>query len=169
MENFEKIFKSMIEQFFNINLYGPSGCGKTYLLNKVFNDEKSKYFYIKFNLSDFYSKKNIFRLITTNMNKFLEIKSKNKNSSTIDNLNKWYDLYQCFDNFKSSSKIKIYFIIDSILDMDSFNYYKKEIIKLFVALKSNQNMKIILISNFDITNSEIQSDYDFSSIIPIQF
>ena len=30
-------------------------------------------------------------------------------------------------------------------------------------------MKIILISNFDITNSEIQSDYDFSSIIPIQF
>ena len=169
MENFEKIFKSMIDQFFNINLYGPSGCGKTYLLNKVFNDEKSKYFYIKFNLSDFYSKKNIFRLITTNMNKFLEIKSKNKNSSTIDNLNKWYDLYQCFDNFKSSSKIKTYFIIDSILDMDSFNYYKKEIIKLFVALKSNQNMKIILISNFDITNSEIQSDYDFSSIIPIQF
>ena len=30
-------------------------------------------------------------------------------------------------------------------------------------------MKIILISNFDITNSEIQSDYDFSAIIPLQF
>jgi hypothetical protein len=30
-------------------------------------------------------------------------------------------------------------------------------------------MKIILISNFDITNSEIQYDYDFSSFISIQF
>ena len=168
MENFEKIFEAMIGQFFNINLYGPSGCGKTYLLNKVFNDQfKHSYFYIKFNLSDFYSKKNIFRMITTNMNKFLKMKSKD-GVNHIDNLNKWYDLYQCFDSFKEA-KIKIYFIIDSILDMDSFNYYKKEIIKLFVALKSTQNMKIILISNFDITNSEIQSDYDFSSIIPLQF
>ena len=168
MENFEKIFEAMIGQFFNINLYGPSGCGKTYLLNKIFNDHfKNSYFYIKFNLSDFYSKKNIFRMITTSMNKFLKTKSKD-GVNHIENLNKWYDLYQCFDSFKEP-RLKIYFIIDSILDMDSFNYYKKEIIKLFVALKSTQNMKIILISNFDITNSEIQSDYDFSSIIPLQF
>ena len=170
LENFEKTFEAMVAQSFNINLYGPSGCGKTYLLNKVFNDQ-NKYtcFYIKFNLSDFYSKKNIFRLISKNINKYLSSKSKTKqNISPIENLNKWYDLYQCLDDFKAS-RLKIYFIIDSILDMDSFNYYKKEIIKLFVALKSYQNMKIILISNFDITNSEIQSDYDFSSIIPIQF
>ena len=168
MENFEKTFEAMIGQFFNINLYGPSGCGKTYLLNKVVNDSfKYSYLYIKFNLSDFYSKKNIFGKITKYINNYLISKSKD-NINHIDNLNKWYDLYQCLDNFKNSS-IRIYFIIDSILDMDSFNYYKKEIIKLFVALKSTQNMKIILISNFDITNSEIQSDYDFSSIIPLQF
>ena len=107
-------------------------------------------------MSDFYSKKNIFGKITKYINNYLISKSKD-NINHIDNLNKWYDLYQCLDNFKDSS-IRIYFIIDSILDMDSFNYYKKEIIKLFVALKSTQNMKIILISNFDITNSEIQSD-----------
>ena len=170
MENFEKIFESMIAQFFNINLYGPSGCGKTYLLNHVFNEQfkYDSYFYIKFNLSDFYSKKNIFYLIKKNLNKYFQ-RTKKSNENFVDNLNKWYDLYQFFENFRNTHSLKIYFIIDSILDMDSFNYYKKEIIKLFVALKSCPNMKIILISNFDITNSEIQSDYDFSSIIPLQF
>ena len=62
MTNFQKTFEAMVEQFFNINLYGPSGCGKTYLLNKVFNDKnRYKYFYIKLNLSDFYSKKKYFQ------------------------------------------------------------------------------------------------------------
>ena len=168
MENFEKVFEAMIGQFLNINLYGPSGCGKTYLLNKIVSDEfKNSYVYIKYNLSDFYSKKNIFQLFTKNINKFL-LKNSKVITAPLENINKWYDLYQSLETFKNS-KIKIYFIIDSILDMDSFNYYKKEIIKLFVALKTCQNTKIILISNFDITNSEIQSDYDFSSIIPIQF
>ena len=168
MENFEKVFEAMIGQFLNINLYGPSGCGKTCLLNKIVSDEfKNSYVYIKYNLSDFYSKKNIFELFRKNINKFLQKISKG-NTAPLDNINKWYDFYQSLETFKNT-KIKIYFIIDSILDMDSFNYYKKEIIKLFVALKSCQSAKIILISNFDITNSEIQSDYDFSSIIPIQF
>lgn len=168
MENFQKTFEAMVGQFFNINLYGPSGCGKTYLLNRVFNDKnRYNFFYIKFNLSDFYSKKNIFKIITKNLNKFLTAKSKSI-KNPLETPNKWYDLYQSLENFKGH-KIKIYFIIDSIIDMDSFNYFKKEIIKLFVALKTCESMKIILISNFDITNSEIQSDYDFSSIIPIQF
>ena len=101
------------------------------------------------------------------MNKFFNSKTKS-NKNPLETPNKWYDLYQSLESFKGH-KIKIYFIIDSIIDMDSFNYFKKEIIKLFVALKTCESMKIILISNFDITNSEIQSDYDFSSIIPIQF
>ena len=136
MENFEKIFESMIAQFFNINLYGPSGCGKTYLLNHVFNEQfkYDSYFYIKFNLSDFYSKKNIFYLIKKNLNKYFQ-RTKKSNENFVDNLNKWYDLYQFFENFRNTHSLKIYFIIDSILDMDYFNYYKKEIIKLLVALK----------------------------------
>ena len=170
MENFEKTFEAMIEQSFNINLYGPSGCGKTFLLNKVFNEIKGyNIFPIKFNLSDFYSKKNIFNIITEKLNQILE-KGRAEEKSLLETPNKWYDLYQNLDYFRVEKiKMKIYFIIDSILDMDSFNFFKKEIIKLFVALKQCPNMKILLISNFDITNSEIQSDYDFSSIIPIQF
>ncbi len=169
MPNFLKTFEAMVAQFFNINLYGPSGCGKSYLLNRVFNEKnRYNYFYIKLNLSDFYSKKNIFKIVTNNLNKFLNAKSKSNAKNPLEIPNKWYDFYQSLENFRGN-KIQIYFIIDSILDMDSFNYFKKEIIKLFVALKSCESMKIILISNFDITNSEIQSDYDFSSIIPIQF
>ena len=167
MEDFEKLLEEMIGSFFNINLYGPSGCGKTSLLNRVNPGKFKNYIYIKFNLSDFYSKKNIFNLISKKLNKFLNSKSKNQ-SNPLENINKWYDLYQNLDNFKITS-LKIYFIIDSILDMESFNYYKKELIKFFVASSSYQNMKIILISNFDITNSEIQYDYDFSSFISLQF
>ena len=168
MEIFEQRLEEMVASFFNINIYGPSGCGKTSLLNRL-NFSKSKNFiYVKFNLSDFYSKKNIFYLISKNLNKFLNAKSKNHNNNHLENINKWYDLYQNLENFKFFS-FKIYFIIDSILDMESFNYYKKELIKFFVALSTCQNMKIILISNFDITNSEIQYDYDFSSFISLQF
>ena len=167
MEEFEQLLEEMISSFFNINLYGPSGCGKTSLLNRV-NPEKFKnYIYVKFNLSDFYSKKNIFNLISKKINKYLNSRSKNQ-SNPLENINKWYDLYQNLDNFKEAS-FKIYFIIDNILDMESFNYYKKELIKLFVISSSYQNTKIILISNFDITNSEIQYDYDFSSFISLQF
>jgi len=168
MEILEQKLEEMIGCFFNINFYGPSGCGKTSLLNKVFQG-KYKSPYVRFNLSDFYSKKNVFNLISKNLNKFLNSKSKTHNNKHIfENINKWYDLYQNLESFKALST-KIYFIIDSILDMDSFNYYKKELIKFFVALNSCQNMKIILISNFDITNSEIQYDYDFSSFISMQF
>ena len=120
MEEFERLLEEMIGSFFNINLYGPSGCGKTSLLNKV---NFKKYIYVKFNLSDFYSKKNIFNLISKNMNKFLNSNTKNQRNP-LENINKWYDLYQNLDNFKKTS-LKIYFIIDSILDMESFNYYKK--------------------------------------------
>ena len=168
MEQFEQKFEELICSFFNINLYGPSGCGKTSLLNRVNPGKFKNFTYVKFNLSDFYSKKNIFYLISKNLNKFLNSKSRSHNNNHLENINKWYDLYQNLDNFKYSS-FKIYFIIDSILDMESFNYYKKELIKFFVALSSCQNMKIILISNFDITNSEIQYDYDFSSFISVQF
>ena len=168
MEKFEQKFEEMIGCFFNINLYGPSGCGKTSLFNKVFQG-KYKSPYVRFNLSDFYSKKNVFNLISKNLNKYLNSKRKtHENKRIFENINKWYDLYQNLETLKTLSS-KIYFIIDSILDMDSFNYYKKELIKFFVALSSCQNMKIILISNFDITNSEIQYDYDFSSFISIQF
>ena len=168
MEIFEQRLEEMVASFFNINIYGPSGCGKTSLLNRL-NFSKSKNFiYVKFNLSDFYSKKNIFYLISKNLNKFLNAKSKNHNIDHLENINKWYDLYQNLENFKIFT-LKIYYIIDSILDMESFNYYKKELIKFFVALSSCKNMKIILISNFDITNSEIQYDYDFSSFISMQF
>ena len=168
MEIFEQRLEEMVASFFNINIYGPSGCGKTSLLNRL-NFSKSKNFiYVKFNLSDFYSKKNIFYLISKNLNKFLNAKSKNHNNNHLENINKWYDLYQNLENFKIFS-LKIYYIIDSILDMESFNYYKKELIKFFVALSSCKNMKIILISNFDITNSEIQYDYDFSSFVSMQF
>ena len=168
MEIFEQRLEEMVASFFNINIYGPSGCGKTSLLNRL-NISKSKNFiYVKFNLSDFYSKKNIFYLISKNLNKFLNAKSKNHNIDHLENINKWYDLYQNLENFKIFT-LKIYYIIDSILDMESFNYYKKELIKFFVALSSCKNMKIILISNFDITNSEIQYDYDFSSFISMQF
>ena len=60
MEIFEQRLEEMVASFFNINIYGPSGCGKTSLLNRI-NFSKSKNFiYVKFNLSDFYSKKNIF-------------------------------------------------------------------------------------------------------------
>ena len=168
MNQFEQKLEEMIGSFFNINLYGPSGCGKTSLLNRVYQGKYKNFIYVKFNLSDFYSKKNIFNLISKNLNKFLNAKSKSHNNNHIENINKWYDLYQNLENFKYSS-LKIYFIIDSILDMESFNYYKKELIKFMVALSSCQNMKIILISNFDITNSEIQYDYDFSCFISLQF
>ena len=167
MEDFEHLLEEMIGGFFNINLFGPSGCGKTSLINRVNPGKFKNYIYVKFNLSDFYSKKNIFNLISKKMNKVLNSKSKNE-SNPLENINKWYDLYQNLDNFKITS-FKIYFIIDSILDMESFNYYKKELIKFFVASSSYQNIKIILISNFDITNSEIQYDYDFSSFISLQF
>ena len=165
MKKFEQKLEEMIESFFNINLYGPSGCGKTSLINRVFRSESK--IYVKFNLSDFYSKKNVFYLISNNINKYLNSKSK-RQKKHIENINKWYDLYQALDSF-SNSALKIYLIIDNILDMESFNYYKKELIKFFVAISSCQNTKIILISNFDITNSEIQYDYDFSSFISIQF
>ena len=168
MEQFEQKLEEMIGSFFNINLYGPSGCGKTSLLNRVYQGKYKNFIYVKFNLSDFYSKKNIFNLISKNLNKFLNAKSKNDSGNHIENINKWYDLYQNLESFKYSS-LKIYYIIDSILDMESFNYYKKELIKFLVALSSCQNIKIILISNFDITNSEIQFDYDFSCFISIQF
>ena len=166
MEQIEQKLGEMVDSFLNINIYGPSGCGKTSLINRVFTSKSKTY--VKFNLSDFYSKKNIFYLISKNINYFLNSNSNNKNNH-IENINKWYDLYQMLESFYNCDYLKIYFIIDSILDMDSFNYYKKELIKFFVAVSSCQNMKIILISNFDITNSEIQYDYDFSSFISIQF
>ena len=171
MDNIESLLGEMIDSFFNINLYGPSGCGKTNLINKVYQNKSKSFIYVKFNLSDFYSKKNIFNLISKNLNKNLSKCLKDKGKSHVnplENINKWYDLYQTLQTLYSPS-LKIYYIIDSILDMESFNYYKKELIKFFVAINSCKNMKIILISNFDITNSEIQYDYDFSSFISVQF
>ena len=168
MQQFQTLLEEMIGSFFNINLYGPSGCGKTTLLNKVFKEKLKSFICIKFNLSDFYSKKNIFNLIRKKINNYLKEKSKSHPINPLENINKWYDLYQNLQTLYSPS-LKIYYIIDSILDMESFNYYKKELIKFFVAICSCKNMKIILISNFDITNSEIQYDYDFSSFISVQF
>ena len=172
MEQFERQLEEMVDSFLNFNLYGPSGCGKTSLINRVITNKSKTY--VKFNLSDFYSKKNIFYLISKSINKYLNSKRNSKNNEInnhnhIENINKWYDLYQILEKFNDLSFFKMYFIIDNILDIDLFNYYKKELIKLFVALSSYKNMKIILISNFDITNSEIQYDYDFSSFISIQF
>ena len=140
MEKFEQKLEELIGSFFNINLYGPSGCGKTYLLNRVKREKFKDFIYVKFNLSDFYSKKNIFNIISKIFNNVLNSKSKNQRNP-LENINKWYDLYQNLDIFKNTS-FKIYFIIDSIIDMESFNYYKKELIKFFVVSSSYQNMKL---------------------------
>ncbi len=139
MEQIEQKLEEMVKCFININLYGPSGCGKTSLINRVF--KRKTQMFIKLNLSDFYSEKYIFYLISKNINKFLNSKGNNNINNHIENIYKWYDLYNTLEIL---SFLKIYFIIDNILDMDSFIYYKKELITFFAILSSCQNKKIIL-------------------------
>ena len=167
-EKFEKEIEELINNNFNINLFGPSGCGKTYLITKILNQRyKSNEIIVRLTLSDFFSSKNIFTIVKNKIVGFIR-KYKKKNDFNY-NVNKWYDLYQFFDFLTSMKHFSFYFLIDGIVDMESFVYFKKHLIKFFVSFSSCPNMKVLLISNFDITNSEIQYDYDFSSFISIQF
>ena len=166
---FENFLNEAISSYFNINLFGPSGCGKTTLLTKIFK-HRQDYFeaHLLLNLSDFSMKKYLFEKISKFFNSFFESKSKNISRNCVNCIHKWYDLYELLEECNNLS-YKIYFIIDDILDFDSFCYFKKELIKFLVCISTSKNMRVILVSNFDITNSELQYDFDFSNFTSIQF
>ena len=167
--DFKNFLNEAINSYFNINLFGPSGCGKTSLIKKIFKHRKGQFeAHMLLNLSDFSMKRYLFEKISKFFNGFFESKSKNIVKNCVNSIRKWYDLYGLLDECNQLS-YKIYFIIDDILDFDCFNYFKKELIKFLVCISTSKNMRVILISNFDITNSELQYDYDFSNFTPIQF
>ena len=79
----------------------------------------------------------------------------------------WTDLYDTLQDCQGV--LDLYIIIDEIMDINSFLFCKKSISKVFALANSFSKLKLILVSNFDMKNSELRSYFDFSSFIGICF
>lgn len=85
-------------------------------------------------------------------------------------IKKWndlYDLLQIINETSLKSSFRIYLLIDQIADIHSFMAFTKPLSKLFALVNSFNILKLILVSNFDIINSEARTMFDMSSFISL--
>lgn len=76
------------------------------------------------------------------------------------------ELYDCLTEHRELNPI---FIIDQISSIQKLLFFKKDIFKFISLTNSFDNVKFILISNFDITKSEAFHYFDFSNFITLSF
>ena len=166
MENFEKKIFNLVKSEFNLNVYGSNGCGKSTTLTKIFEKKRllsTNHIYLK--LHNFINIKEFFIIIQEHIQTWIKQISVNGKNVKIE---KWNDFYEFMDYFKEI-KFSFYLIIDEILDIESILFFKKYISKLLTINRTNPNFKIIFISNFDMTKSELSNYIDFSNIFSIPF
>jgi Cdc6-like AAA superfamily ATPase len=166
MENFEKKIFNLVKSEFNLNVYGSNGCGKSTTLTKIFEKKRllsTNHIYLK--LHNFINIKEFFIIIQDHIQNWIKQISVNVKNVKIE---KWNDFYEFMDYFKDI-KFSFYLIIDEILDIESILFFKKYISKLLAINRTNPNFKIIFISNFDMTKSELSNYIDFSNIFSIPF
>ena len=166
MENFEKKIFNLVKSEFNLNVYGSNGCGKSTTLTKIFEKKRllsTNHIYLK--LHNFINIEEFFIIIQDHIQNWIKQISVNVKNVKIE---KWNDFYEFMDYFKDI-KFSFYLIIDEILDIESILFFKKYISKLLAINRTNPNFKIIFISNFDMTKSELSNYIDFSNIFSIPF
>ena len=133
------------------------------LLNKLIIPLSLTYF---INPNDFFDKIDLF----TNAY-FKGAINKDKSYYNINfQIKKWndlYDLLQIINESNIQSSFRIYLLIDQITDIHSFMSFTKPLSKLFALTNSFNILKLILVSNFDIVNSEARTMFDLSSFISL--
>jgi hypothetical protein len=192
-KEFKEKLITLISNNFNINLYGPNGCGKTRsILDLIKENKLIKIPFLYLKLSDFIDlekvlekiKSFIIEKLTSQDMKMREPDSTDELEYSLDEiceikLRKFCDLYEIFE-LAGEFIINTIIIIDQIDDVNFFStstnnstspsqvkinkYFKK-----FLSLCENFEIKLFLISNFDMKNSECKSDMDLSSFISVIF
>ena len=169
MEEFEKKLHNLIKNEFNLNIFGPNGCGKTTTIRKMLNFRLLSInpFFVKLhhfvNLNEFFT--SLQDYIRTCISNITNMSNKN---DKIFNIHNWNEFCELMDYFKEL-KFSFYLILDEILDIETFLFFKKQISKLLAINRAYPHFKILLISNFDMKKSELTYYFDFSVIISVPF
>jgi hypothetical protein len=171
----------MLQNKLNINLYGPNGSGKTRATYEVLNELKIPYFYSR--ITDFVDPPKILEKLkafliaqlTDNSDSTIYTSSDSENifNTVLDqNMIKFVDLWELLEVAGELLRhSNFYIILDSIEDLkhlDAQFKFKKYFLKL-IAICKNFDIKLILISNFDLKNSELFPEHDYlDSFIQLQ-
>lgn len=191
MMQFKKKYENLILNSFKINLVGPNGCGKTKMTKEILKELKIDHIYIR--LYDLLDLSNIIQEIQEKATEdALNFWRKDKlawedvcenNVETIYECSKNKTISNLFSIMECTSDIirKFYIIFDDIDDphfITHQNYVKGDsqhkLIKNFkrlISLSNHFHFKLILISNFDIKNSEVvcQDTLDYDDMITLFF
>jgi Cdc6-like AAA superfamily ATPase len=169
MEEFANKLEKLIKNEFNLNVFGPNGCGKTTTIKKLLNFRLLSInpFFVKLhyfiNINEFFS--SLQEYIKSCISNITNISNKNDKIFNIHNWNEFCDLMDYFKELKFS----FYLILDEILDIETFLFFKKQISKLLAINRVYSHFKLLLISNFDMKKSELTNYFDFSVIFSLPF
>ncbi len=178
---FKSKYQIMLQTKLNINLFGPNGSGKTRVTQEVLNFCNIPYFYIS--ITDFVDPPKILEKLQV----FLITQLTDHSDSTIytssdsemlfntvldQKMIKFVDLWEMLEVAgELLYTSKFYIILDSIEDLNhldaqfKFNKYFSKLI----AICKNFDIKMILISNFDMKNSELFTEHEYlDSFIQLQ-
>lgn len=144
-------------------MYGENGSGKSTLINSLIQKEHLNKVIIPLKLTNFINMSELYEIISMYLTEYLKIIS--PSHAQIIQIKKWIDLYETLEDY--DKLMKIYFLIDDIEDIHNFLFFNKNLLKLFALANSFDTVKLILVSNFDITQSELRNVYDFSSFVSI--
>lgn len=144
-------------------MYGENGSGKSTLINSLISKEHLNKVIIPLKLTNFINMYELYEIISMYLTEYLKIIS--PSHAQIIQIKKWVDLYETLEDY--DKLMKIYFLIDDIEDIHNFLFFNKNLLKLFALANSFDTVKLILVSNFDITQSELRNIYDFSSFVSI--
>lgn len=127
---------------------------------------------IPLKLTNFVLKNEPFKIINDKIFKFFSLNYKGhkdmnyfKEELTI---RKWSDLYEMLEG-SNIFAMGIYIVIDDVDSINSFLYFKKQLAKVFAMANFIENIRIILVSNFNAVKSELRSAFDFSSFVTVAF
>lgn len=169
MEEFANKLEKLIKNEFNLNVFGPNGCGKTTTIKKLLNFRLLSInpFFVKLhyfiNINEFFS--SLQEYIKSCISNITNISNKN---DKIFNIHNWNEFCELMDYFKEL-KFSFYLILDEILDIETFLFFKKQISKLLAINRVYSHFKLLLISNFDMKKSELTNYFDFSVIFSLPF
>jgi hypothetical protein len=192
MIEFKKKYENLILNEFKINLIGPNGCGKTKLTLEILDHLKIHYFYIRL-----YDLIDIPAVIEKIQDKIIQdaleawtaddkmwddiCEKKTENIYDYSMGKKISDLFNIMVNSPEGVLRNKYIVFDDIDDphlLMQQSYVKgkshHKILKNFkrlISISNHFHIKIILISNFDIKNSEVvcQDTLDYDDMIALFF
>ncbi len=159
-------------------MYGENGCGKTTLIKQIIEEKNSNNKnFICINMAHLININEFLNYIKDELDGFLnELVEKSHNSDEAEilmahlntgKIKKFSDLFIYLDSLKGF--YQTYIIIDGLNDLNAILNYKKNLIKILTINKTFPSIKIIIISSFDICNSEMSQYFDFSEYISIPF